>query len=43
MIRERHHALAIRPRSVGANDSHILVLPRVHVDDVGTEPDVTAG
>ncbi|MFD8938576.1 HIT family protein [Streptomyces sp. NPDC059578] len=35
-------AIAIRPRSGGVNDGHLLVLPRTHVPDAGTDPDVTA-
>ncbi len=42
IVREWDDALAIRPRSGGVNENHVLVLPRVHVDDAGTDPDVTA-
>jgi histidine triad (HIT) family protein len=35
-------AIAIRPRSGGVNDSHLLVIPRVHVADAGEDPEVTA-
>lgn len=42
IIREWPDALAIRPRSGGVNDGHLLVLPRVHVEDAGTDPEVTA-
>jgi histidine triad (HIT) family protein len=42
IVREWPDALAIRPRSGGVNASHLLVLPRVHVQDAGTDPDVTA-
>ena len=35
-------ALAIRPRGGGVNDSHVLVIPRVHVTDAGEDPVVTA-
>jgi histidine triad (HIT) family protein len=40
--REWPDALAIRPRGGGVNDSHVLVIPRVHVQDAGTDPVVTA-
>ncbi|MDQ0847768.1 HIT family protein [Streptomyces sp. V1I6] len=42
IVREWPDALAIRPRSGGVNTSHAFVLPRVHVEDAGTDPDVTA-
>ncbi|MGW5003172.1 HIT family protein [Streptomyces hydrogenans] len=42
IVRQWPDALAIRPRSGGVNASHLLVLPRVHVDDAGTDPEVTA-
>ncbi|MEU3400652.1 HIT family protein [Streptomyces filamentosus] len=42
IVREWPDALAIRPRSGGVNASHLLVLPRVHVDAAGTDPEVTA-
>ncbi|MFJ7418013.1 HIT domain-containing protein [Streptomyces uncialis] len=42
IIREWDDALAIRPRSGGVNAGHALVLPRAHVEDAGTDPDVTA-
>jgi len=35
-------ALAVRPRSGGVNTGHVFVLPRVHVEDAGTDPNVTA-
>ncbi|WP_228981241.1 HIT family protein [Streptomyces sp. DH12] len=41
VVREWDDALAIRPRG-GVNPGHVLVLPRVHVADAGTDPDVTA-
>lgn len=41
IVREWVDALAIRPRG-GVNDGHVLVLPRVHVEDAGTDPGVTA-
>jgi diadenosine tetraphosphate (Ap4A) HIT family hydrolase len=41
VVREWDDAVAIRPRG-GVNDRHVLVLPRVHVEDAGTDPDVTA-
>ncbi|MFH8257622.1 HIT family protein [Streptomyces roseolus] len=42
IVRQWPDALAIRPRSGGVNASHVLVLSRVHVEDAGTDPDVTA-
>ncbi|WP_329564360.1 HIT domain-containing protein (plasmid) [Streptomyces uncialis] len=42
IVRQWPDALAIRPRSGGVNDGHVFVLPRVHVQDAGTDPDVTA-
>jgi histidine triad (HIT) family protein len=41
VVREWPDAIAIRPRG-GVNVGHVLVLPRVHVPDAGTDPDVTA-
>ncbi|MEU9405802.1 HIT family protein [Streptomyces sp. NPDC048281] len=42
VVREWPDALAVRPRSGGVNEGHLLVLPRVHVADAGSDPDVTA-
>lgn len=42
IIREWPDAIAIRPRRGGVNDSHVLVIPRTHVDDAGENPAVTA-
>ncbi|MFI1890381.1 HIT family protein [Streptomyces jumonjinensis] len=42
IVREWPDALAVRPRSGGVNDGHVFVLPRVHVEDAGTDPEVTA-
>ncbi|MFF9482995.1 HIT family protein [Streptomyces sp. NPDC014733] len=42
IVREWPDALAVRPRSGGVNDGHVFVLPRVHVEDAGADPDVTA-
>ncbi|WP_461007379.1 HIT family protein [Streptomyces capparidis] len=42
LVREWPDALAIRPRSGGVNGGHVLVLPRVHVENAGTDPEVTA-
>jgi len=42
IVREWADALAIRPRSGGVTEGHVMVLPRVHVEDAGTDPDVTA-
>lgn len=41
IVREWSDALAIRPRG-GVNDGHVLILPRTHVEDAGTDPDVTS-
>ncbi|MEW2623649.1 HIT domain-containing protein [Streptomyces sp. NPDC048106] len=41
IVREWPDALAIRPRSGGVNGGHVIVLPRVHVEDAGTDPEVT--
>ncbi|MET9954538.1 HIT domain-containing protein [Streptomyces sp. NPDC006339] len=42
IVREWPDALAVRPRSGGVNAGHVMVLPRVHVQDAGTDPEVTA-
>ncbi|MEW1551324.1 HIT family protein [Streptomyces tsukubensis] len=42
VVREWDDALAIRPRSGGVNDGHVLVIPRTHVADAIEDPDVTA-
>lgn len=42
VVREWPDALAVRPRRGGVNHSHVLVIPRVHVQDAGTDPVVTA-
>lgn len=42
IVREWPDALVIRPRSGGVTEGHVMVLPRVHVDDAGTDPEVTA-
>lgn len=42
VVREWVDAVAIRPRSGGVNAGHVLVIPRVHVADAGTDPVVTA-
>ncbi|AEM88960.1 HIT family protein [Streptomyces violaceusniger] len=42
IVREWPDALAVRPRSGGVNASHVLVMPRVHVEDAGEDPDVAA-
>ncbi|MFE8937955.1 HIT family protein [Streptomyces sp. NPDC007872] len=41
VVREWPDALAVRPRSGGVNSGHVFVLPRVHVEDAGTDPEVT--
>lgn len=40
VVREWPDAVAIRPRG-GCTPGHVLVLPRVHVDDAGVDPVVT--
>ncbi|MEV7442988.1 HIT domain-containing protein [Streptomyces sp. NPDC091204] len=42
IAREWPDALAIRPRTGGVTEGHVMVLPRVHVPDAGTDPEVTA-
>ncbi|MFE2943423.1 HIT family protein [Streptomyces sp. NPDC059255] len=42
IAREWPDALAVRPRSGGVNEGHVFVLPRVHVEDAGADPEVTA-
>ncbi|MGW6866496.1 HIT family protein [Streptomyces sp. NPDC054901] len=42
IVRQWPDALVIRPRGGGVNDGHVFVLPRVHVQDAGTDPEVTA-
>ncbi|WP_404869157.1 HIT family protein [Kitasatospora griseola] len=42
VVREWPDAIAIRPRSGGVNPGHLLVIPRAHVADVGTDPVVSA-
>lgn len=42
VVREWPDALAIRPRSGGVAEGHLLVIPRVHVQDAGVDPVVTA-
>jgi histidine triad (HIT) family protein len=34
--------VVIRPRSGGVAEGHVLVVPRVHVQDAGQDPEVTA-
>lgn len=41
VVEEWEDAIAITPRSGGATDGHVVVIPRVHVVDVGTDPVVT--
>ncbi|MEV7492208.1 HIT domain-containing protein [Streptomyces anulatus] len=41
IVREWDDAIAIRPRSGGCTDGHVFVLPRVHVEDAGTDIEVT--
>lgn len=42
VVREWPDALAIVPRGGGVTEGHVLVLPRTHVADAGTDPEVTA-
>jgi histidine triad (HIT) family protein len=42
IVREWPEAIAIRPRRGGVAEGHVLVLPRVHVQDAGVDPTVTA-
>ncbi|MGO4634948.1 HIT family protein [Streptomyces sp. 2RAF24] len=42
IVREWPDALAVRPRSGGVHPEHVFVLPRVHVEDAGADPEVTA-
>lgn len=42
VVREWSDAIAIRPRSGGVADGHLLVIPRQHVADVGSDPAVSA-
>lgn len=42
IVREWPDALAIRPRSGGVNLGHVMVVPRTHVADAGTDPELTA-
>jgi histidine triad (HIT) family protein len=40
-VREWDDAVAIRPRGGGVNDSHVLVIPKYHVEDAGQLPSIT--
>ncbi|WP_254406248.1 nucleoside 2-deoxyribosyltransferase domain-containing protein [Streptomyces sp. AC627_RSS907] len=42
IVHEWADALAIRPRSGGCTDGHLLVIPRSHVDDFTVDPVVSA-
>ncbi|SIO84636.1 HIT family protein [Nocardiopsis sp. JB363] len=42
VVRQWPDALAIRPRSGGVNDGHLMVIPRTHVQDAGVDAAVTA-
>ncbi|MEV8248391.1 HIT domain-containing protein [Streptomyces rochei] len=42
IVREWPDAMAVRPRSGGVHSRHVFVLPRVHVEDASTDPEVTA-
>lgn len=41
VVRRWNDAIAIVPRG-GVNSGHLLVIPTAHVQDVGTDPDVSA-
>ncbi|MFB7012306.1 MULTISPECIES: HIT family protein [unclassified Streptomyces] len=41
VVRDWGDVLAIRPRSGGVNEGHLLVIPRTHVEDAGTDPKVS--
>ena len=41
IVRSWVHAIAIKPRG-GVGPGHVLVIPRVHVRDVGEDPAVSA-
>ncbi|MFJ2591025.1 HIT family protein [Streptomyces sp. NPDC087538] len=42
IVREWPDAIAVRPRSGGCTEGHVMVLPRVHVEDAGTDAETTA-
>lgn len=42
IVQEWPDALAIRPRSGGVHAGHLLVIPRVHVQDAAADPVITA-
>lgn len=42
VVRAWDDVVAIVPRGGGVTEGHVLVLPRVHVPDAGTDPAVTA-
>lgn len=42
VVREWEDAIAIKPRSGGVTEGHLLVIPRTHVADVGIDPAVSA-
>lgn len=41
IVREWEEAIAIRPRSGGVDDDHVLILPKVHVADATVHPQTT--
>ncbi|WP_335939941.1 HIT family protein [Streptomyces sp. PTD5-9] len=41
VVRDWGDVLAIRPRSGGVNEGHLLVIPRTHVEDAGTDKRVS--
>ncbi|MER8039390.1 HIT family protein [Streptomyces hydrogenans] len=41
VVRDWGDVLAIRPRRGGVAEEHLLVIPRVHVEDAGTDPKVS--
>lgn len=42
IVQEWPDAVALRPRSGGVHPGHLLVIPRVHVQDAAADPVVTA-
>lgn len=42
VVRQWPDALAIRPRSGGVHEGHVMVIPRTHVQDAGADTAVTA-
>lgn len=42
IVQQWPDAIAILPRGGGATTGHVLVIPRVHVNDIGEDPIVSA-